>query len=307
MSFDTNYSSVYIREPFEIPTEKTRFSFKYKMMNKNLYTNYLNRDDLWYFRVATNFRSMSPTDLAHLHSENIKGLIKLQAIYRKTQNKKNYNQLNKKNYNQLAEFHNILQLSQNILIEKEAFIQSKVKEFKDTNFEYKIDEYLTNFRAKIQSEIDSIFYDKYLTKSKKSFFISNCNKRRLYEESIYNEVLKRLRKLKSEGVYMEVSPDNVELASDEPTSGNRDNVEPASGNRDNVEPDYGEHASDEPDYGEHASDEPDYGVSASGEHASGVPASGGNRCRSIRNRKHTKVTRRHKVTRTTRVIRKRKI
>jgi hypothetical protein len=38
-----------------------------------------------------------------------------------------------------------------------------------------------------------------------------------------------------------------------------------------------------------------------------TPASGGNRRRSIRSRKHTKITRRHKVTRTTRVIRKRKI
>jgi hypothetical protein len=303
MSFDTNYYSIYIKEPFEIPTEKTHFSFKHKKVTKNLYTNYLNRDDLWYLRVEKNFRSMSPTDLAHLHSENIKGLIRLQDIYRKTPNKKNYNKL--------AEFHNILSLSQNILIEKEAFIQSKVKEFKDTDFEYKIDEYLKNFSAEIKREIDSIKTSKVL-KSIKSIVISDYNKELLNEESIYNEVLKRLRELKSKGEYIELLPANDEPANDEPDSGEPANDEPDSGEPASGEPANGVPANDEPASGEPAndelaSDEPASDVQTNYELASDEPASGGNRRRSIRSRKHTKVTRRRKATRTTRVIRKRKI
>jgi hypothetical protein len=301
MPFDDQYIDALLEEP----NKETIFSSKFKIDNKNRYNNNLNGDNTRYSILEYNFRYMLPTELAALHSENIKGLKRLQDIYRKKPNKKNYNRL--------AEFHNILTISQTFLKIIEDFIQLKVKELKkDKDFEYKIDEYLKTFRRDFKESIDGINADKYLTKDKKSFFISNDTKKLLWYESIYNEVRKRLKKLISEGEYMEVSP----------ASGNHDNVEPASGVQTNVEHDNVELDSDEPDYGVSASGIPASGVPASGVSASGVqtnvepasgvpasdePASGGNRRRRIRNRKHTKVTRRSRVIRTTRVIRKRKI
>ena len=282
----------------DTPDENTKFAPKSKINAKNKYDYNLNGLDHYrYTTVVNDFSYMLPTELAALHSENIQGLKKLQDIYKSDPN----NYATSDIYNELAEYHNILRLSQSVLQENEKFIQREVKQLKDKiNFEDEINEYLeklSNEKKNIQELINKIKANKDMYAPTKSDYISHYNynlKKLSFYESIYNEVLKRLKTFK--GAYIEV------LSEDNSASGEPDNVELANGVPANVEPANGVPANGVPASGNHNNGEPDYGVSASGEHASG-----GNRRRRIRNRKHTKITRRSRVIRTTRVIRKRKI
>jgi hypothetical protein len=308
-----------LNELLDTPDGKTQFTHKTKIDKRHNYNYNLDELDNYYrySTVVKDYSYMLPTDLAHLHSENIKGLKKLQDSYRSNPNEYDKTDI----YNQLAEYHNILTLSQSVLKKNEEFIKREVKQLTDNNsFEDKINKYLkklSNEKKEIHTVINKIKANNDMYAPTKSDYILyyNYNLKKLsFYESIYNEVLKRFKKhtqTPEDAGYFEVSasdepasgePANDEPANDEPDSGEPASGEPANGVPANDEPASGNHYNGEPASGEPASGEP-----ANDELASGVPASGGNRRRSIRGRKHTKVTRRHKVTRTTRVIRKRKI
>jgi hypothetical protein len=164
---------------------------------------------------------MLPTNLANLHSNNIQELKELQDIYRRNPNKYAKTDI----YNELAEYHNILTLSQRVLKKNEQFIKREVKQLKDKiNFEDEINEYLeklSNEKINIQALINEIKANNDMYAPTKSDYISHYNynlKKTLWYESIYKEVLKRLKKLNPESGYIELSasgePHNEKLPSD---------------------------------------------------------------------------------------------
>jgi hypothetical protein len=201
-----------------IPT----FKYKPKKNEEGKSTYNLNGlDEHWYRTVANNFSFMLPTDLTYLHGEWMAVYNGLLTAYNKNKQVDN----NRDNYNKLVEYFNILIMIEYFLEQNEKQIEHGVnaKYFKH-DFEFKIKKllmYLDSYKehaktqiAKINADILKKYNEKSLLISSYNYELENYNynlKKTLYYESIYNEVLTRLKISKDE--YMEV------LHEDNPASG----------------------------------------------------------------------------------------